>query len=93
MGGMGLDTAPQALVRVYEAAKDRWQPLTSMPTPRYGATPFIRGKQVFLMGTNLVFLRLRERITRTSSGAPPGWSTQRVRSASSGRVLRNASVR
>lgn len=52
MGGMGFDTAPQALVRVYEAAKDRWQPLTAMPTPRYGATPFIRGNKIFLMGTN-----------------------------------------
>ncbi|TWW56220.1 Kelch domain-containing protein 8B [Takifugu flavidus] len=50
MGGMGCDTAPQALVRVYEAAKDRWQPLTAMPTPRYGATPFIRGNKIFLMG-------------------------------------------
>ncbi|KAF3860008.1 hypothetical protein F7725_000263 [Dissostichus mawsoni] len=40
MGGMGADTTPQALVRVYEAEKDQWQPMTSMPTPRYGATPF-----------------------------------------------------
>lgn len=52
MGGMGFDTAPQALVRVYEAAKDRWQLLSSMPTPRYGATPFIRGNKIFLMGMN-----------------------------------------
>lgn len=52
MGGMGFDTAPQALVRVYEAAKDQWQPLTSMPTPRYGATPFLRGNKIFLMGMN-----------------------------------------
>lgn len=52
MGGMGFDTAPQALVRVYEAAKDHWQPLSSMPTPRYGAAPFVRGKKIYLMGTS-----------------------------------------
>lgn len=56
MGGMGLDTAPQALVRVYEAAKDHWQPLASMPTPRYGATAFARGTQIFLMGRNQILL-------------------------------------
>lgn len=55
MGGMGFDTTPQALVRVYEAAKDLWQPLTSMPTPRYGATPFMRGNKIFLMGRKLIF--------------------------------------
>lgn len=52
MGGMGFDTAPQALVRVYEAAKDHWQPLSSMPTPRYAAAPFVRGKKIYLMGTS-----------------------------------------
>lgn len=55
MGGMGFDTAPQPLVKVYEAAKDHWQPLASMPTPRYGATPFIRGNKIFLMGMNQIF--------------------------------------
>lgn len=50
MGGMGVDTTPQAMVRVYEAEKDQWQPLTSMPTPRYGATPFVRGNKIYLMG-------------------------------------------
>lgn len=55
MGGMGLDTAPQALVRIYDAAKDHWQPLTSMPTPRYGATPFMRGNKIILMGMNQIF--------------------------------------
>lgn len=49
-GGMGVDTTPQAMVRVYEAEKDQWQPLTSMPTPRYGATPFVRGNKIYLMG-------------------------------------------
>lgn len=49
-GGMGVDTTPQALVRVYETEKDQWQPLTSMPTPRYGATPFVRGNKIYLMG-------------------------------------------
>lgn len=50
---MGVDTTPQALVRVYEAEKDQWQPLTSMPTPRYGATPFIRGNKIYMMGRKL----------------------------------------
>lgn len=58
MGGMGVDTTPQALVRVYEAEKDQWQPLTSMPTPRYGATPFIRGNKIYLMGKNQICLVL-----------------------------------
>lgn len=49
-GGMGVDTTPQALVRVYETEKDQWQPLTSMPTPRYGATSFVRGNKIYLMG-------------------------------------------
>lgn len=50
LGGMGADTAPQALVRLYDAEKDQWQPLTSMPTPRYGATPFLIGNRIYLMG-------------------------------------------
>ncbi|XP_068615515.1 kelch domain-containing protein 8B-like, partial [Brachionichthys hirsutus] len=50
MGGMGVDTIPQALVRLYEAEKDQWQLLTSMPTPRYGAIPFTRGNKIYLMG-------------------------------------------
>ncbi|KAJ4934405.1 hypothetical protein JOQ06_007200 [Pogonophryne albipinna] len=50
LGGMGADTTPQALVRVYEAEKDQWQPMTSMPTPRYGATPFVRGNKIYMMG-------------------------------------------
>lgn len=55
LGGMGVDTTPQALVRVYDAEKDQWQPLTSMPTPRYGATPFVRGNKIYLMGRNQIF--------------------------------------
>ena len=50
LGGMGTDTTPQALVRVYDAEKDQWQPMTSMPTPRYGATPFVRGNKIYMMG-------------------------------------------
>ena len=50
LGGMGADTTPQALVRVYEAEKDQWQPMTSMPTPRYGATPLLRGNKIYVMG-------------------------------------------
>uniref|UniRef100_A0A3B4ZTE4 Kelch domain-containing protein 8B n=1 Tax=Stegastes partitus TaxID=144197 RepID=A0A3B4ZTE4_9TELE len=50
LGGMGADTTPQALVRVYEAEKDQWQPMASMPTPRYGATPFVRGNKIYIMG-------------------------------------------
>ncbi|CAF87802.1 unnamed protein product, partial [Tetraodon nigroviridis] len=73
MGGMGLDTAPQALVRVYEAAKDRWQPLTSMPTPRYGATPFIRGKQVFLMGPRTLRWRVQRIHEREQRSSPLVW--------------------
>lgn len=50
LGGMGADTTPQALVRVYEAEKDQWQPMTSMPTPRYGATPFVTGNKIYMLG-------------------------------------------
>ena len=44
------DTTPQALVRVYEPEKDQWLPLASMPTPRYGATSFLRGNKIYVMG-------------------------------------------
>lgn len=47
---MGADTTPQAFVRVYEAEKDQWQLMTSMPTPRYGATPFVIGNRIYMMG-------------------------------------------
>ncbi|KAJ8394897.1 hypothetical protein AAFF_G00042520 [Aldrovandia affinis] len=50
LGGMAADTTPQALVRVYEPAKDQWQPLPSMPTPRYGATSFLRGNKIYVLG-------------------------------------------
>lgn len=50
LGGMGADTSPQALVRVYEPAKDHWQPLPSMPTPCYGASAFLQGNKIFLLG-------------------------------------------
>ncbi|CDR00421.1 unnamed protein product [Oncorhynchus mykiss] len=49
-GGMAADTTPQALVRVYEPEKDQWQALTSMPTPRYGATSFLRGNKIYVLG-------------------------------------------
>ena len=48
LGGMGADTTPQALVRVYEAEKDQWQPMASIPTPRYGATPFVKGNKIYI---------------------------------------------
>ncbi|XP_023861755.1 kelch domain-containing protein 8B [Salvelinus sp. IW2-2015] len=47
---MAADTTPQALVRVYEPEKDQWQALTSMPTPRYGATSFLRGNKIYVLG-------------------------------------------
>lgn len=50
LGGMGADTSPQALVRVYEPAKDLWQPLPSMPTPCYGASAFLQGNKIFVLG-------------------------------------------
>lgn len=50
LGGMGADTTPQATVRLYEATKDQWLPLTSMPTPRYGAFSFLRGNKIYVLG-------------------------------------------
>ncbi|KAI4886391.1 hypothetical protein NFI96_001745 [Prochilodus magdalenae] len=50
LGGMGSDTSPQALVRVYEPVKDQWLSLASMPTPRYGASSFLRGNKIFVLG-------------------------------------------
>ncbi|XP_010142462.1 PREDICTED: kelch domain-containing protein 8B, partial [Buceros rhinoceros silvestris] len=49
LGGMGADTSPPALVRVYEPAKDHWQPLPSMPTPCYGASAFLQGNKIFVL--------------------------------------------
>lgn len=54
LGGMGADTTPQALVRVYDAENDQWHPMTSMPTPRYGATPFVRGTKIYVMGRKYI---------------------------------------
>lgn len=56
-GGMGADTTPQALVRVYDAEKDQWQPVTSMPTPRYGAVPFVRGNKIYMMGEDRIMIQ------------------------------------
>ncbi|XP_074986271.1 kelch domain-containing protein 8B isoform X3 [Caretta caretta] len=50
LGGMGADTSPQALVRVYEPATAHWQLLPSMPTPCYGASAFLQGNKIFLLG-------------------------------------------
>lgn len=50
LGGMGADTTPQASVRLYEPTKDQWLPLTSMPTPRYGAFSFVRGNKIYVLG-------------------------------------------
>lgn len=50
LGGMGSDTSPQALVRVYEPVKDQWLSLASMPTPRYGAFSFLRGNKLYVLG-------------------------------------------
>lgn len=58
LGGMGADTTPQALVRVYDAEKDQWHPMTSMPTPRYGATPFVRGTKIYVMGRKYIMQML-----------------------------------
>ncbi|MGH0179949.1 UNVERIFIED_CONTAM: hypothetical protein FKN15_002686, partial [Acipenser sinensis] len=49
LGGMGCDTSPQALVRVYDPGRDQWQPLPSMPTPRYGASSFLRGNKIYVL--------------------------------------------
>ncbi|ROL53280.1 Kelch domain-containing protein 8B [Anabarilius grahami] len=49
LGGMGADTTPQASVRLYEPTKDQWLPLTSMPTPRYGAFSFLRSNKIYVL--------------------------------------------
>ncbi|TRY96248.1 hypothetical protein DNTS_033464, partial [Danionella cerebrum] len=50
LGGMGSDTTPQALVRLYEPSKDQWVPLSAMPTPRYGAFSFLHGNRIYMLG-------------------------------------------
>ncbi|XP_030425625.1 kelch domain-containing protein 8B isoform X2 [Gopherus evgoodei] len=50
LGGMGADTSPQALARVYDPVTTRWQLLPSMPTPCYGASAFLQGNKIFLLG-------------------------------------------
>ncbi|KAK1801518.1 hypothetical protein P4O66_004580 [Electrophorus voltai] len=49
LGGMGADTSPQALVRVYEPVKNQWLSLAPMPTPRYGAASFLRGNKIYVL--------------------------------------------
>lgn len=50
LGGMGPDTAPQAQVRVYEPRRDCWLSLPSMPTPCYGASTFLHGNKIYVLG-------------------------------------------
>uniref|UniRef100_UPI00398EE0BD kelch domain-containing protein 8B-like isoform X3 n=1 Tax=Pristiophorus japonicus TaxID=55135 RepID=UPI00398EE0BD len=50
LGGMGSDAAPQALVRVYDPARDHWQPLPPMPTPQYAASAFLKGNKIYVLG-------------------------------------------
>lgn len=53
LGGMGPDTAPQAQVRVYEPRRDCWLSLPSMPTPCYGASTFLHGNKIYVLGKGL----------------------------------------
>lgn len=53
LGGMGPDTAPQAQVRVYEPRRDCWLSLPSMPTPCYGASTFLHGNKIYVLGKAL----------------------------------------
>lgn len=53
LGGMGPDTAPQAQVRVYEPRRDCWLSLPSMPTPCYGASTFLHGNKIYVLGKDL----------------------------------------
>lgn len=53
LGGMGPDTTPQAQVRVYESRRDCWLSLPSMPTPCYGASTFLHGNKIYVLGKGL----------------------------------------
>lgn len=53
LGGMGPDTTPQAQVRVYEPRRDCWLSLPSMPTPCYGASTFLNGNKIYVLGKDL----------------------------------------
>ena len=53
LGGLGPDTAPQAQVRVYEPRRDCWLSLPSMPTPCYGASTFLHGNKIYVLGKDL----------------------------------------
>lgn len=50
LGGMGPDTAPQAQVLLYEPRRDCWLSLPSMPTPCYGASTFLHGNKIYVLG-------------------------------------------
>ncbi|XP_069793275.1 kelch domain-containing protein 8B isoform X2 [Narcine bancroftii] len=50
LGGMGCDAAPQALVRVYDPARDHWQHFPPMLTPQYAASAFLKGNKIFVLG-------------------------------------------
>lgn len=62
LGGMGPDTAPQAQVRVYEPRRDCWLSLPSMPTPCYGASTFLHGNKIYVLGKGLGDARKRLRV-------------------------------
>lgn len=73
---MGADTSPQALVRVYESAKDQWLPLATMPTPRYGAASFLRGNKIYVLGELSIILTVANHSEEININFPPTTVTE-----------------
>ncbi|OCT94554.1 hypothetical protein XELAEV_18012228mg [Xenopus laevis] len=49
-GGMGSDLRPHCFLQQYDMLKDIWVHFTPMPTPRYGATSFLCGTKIYVLG-------------------------------------------
>ncbi|XP_073443306.1 kelch domain-containing protein 8A isoform X2 [Dendrobates tinctorius] len=49
-GGMGSDLRPQCFLQQFDMLKDIWVHFAPMPTPRYGATSFLRGSKIYVLG-------------------------------------------
>lgn len=50
VGGMGIDTNPKDYLMQYDAEKDVWKSLASMPTPRYATFSFLIRDKLYVLG-------------------------------------------
>jgi len=56
-GGMSIDTNPKDYLMQYDAERDVWKSLASMPTARYATYSFLIHDKLYVLGMSF-FLRV-----------------------------------